>query len=328
MVIPTLNEEKNIDRVLKSIYSQDYPKESLEVFVVDNESIDNTLKIAKKYPVKIILSTVKDAQYGKMLAFKKSKGEYFIYIDADIEFRHNQYLKMMLKPLLEDKEIVGSFTRMYISKEDGLLNRYLTLDPLQRDPIYEFFSPSIESVITERKLGYDICRYFLGKIPPAGRCLFRVKYVKDSPINKAVKFMDLDNLAILVKAGYNKFAYVPEAGYYHHHAGSFRQLIQKRLRNINRNYLPDMENRHYTWFAVNNGKDAIKIVLLLLYAHSIILPFLRGLYRSVKHREVAGLLEPFVILTLTDTIIYGFLSSPVGRTAAQKLVKALFRIRI
>jgi len=49
VIIPTLNEEKNIGRCLESIGKQTYPKERIEVIVVDNNSMDKTRKIVKKF---------------------------------------------------------------------------------------------------------------------------------------------------------------------------------------------------------------------------------------------------------------------------------------
>jgi len=116
IAIPTYNEEKSIDRCLKSIFMQDYPKELLEVFVVDGYSTDNTVKIAKKYPAKLIYNKARDAEAGKMIALKKAQGELFIYLDADIELRGGGWLRKMVRPLQEDPEIIGSFTRVVQKK--------------------------------------------------------------------------------------------------------------------------------------------------------------------------------------------------------------------
>ena len=54
VIIPCRNEEKYIVKCLDSIVSQDYPKENLEVLVVDGMSEDGTKEIiqdySKKYP--------------------------------------------------------------------------------------------------------------------------------------------------------------------------------------------------------------------------------------------------------------------------------------
>ena len=49
IVLPTWNEEKVILGKLENIYSQDYPKELLEVIIIDANSSDKTLDIVKKW---------------------------------------------------------------------------------------------------------------------------------------------------------------------------------------------------------------------------------------------------------------------------------------
>ena len=50
IIVRTKNEERWIGHCLKSIYEQNYP--SFEVIIVDNKSTDNTLEIAKRFPIK------------------------------------------------------------------------------------------------------------------------------------------------------------------------------------------------------------------------------------------------------------------------------------
>ena len=54
IIIATLNNERTIDECLKAIFELNYPKDFLEVIVVDGCSKDATVKIAEKYPVKVI----------------------------------------------------------------------------------------------------------------------------------------------------------------------------------------------------------------------------------------------------------------------------------
>jgi glycosyltransferase involved in cell wall biosynthesis len=49
VIIPCRNEEKFISKCLDSIIQQDYPKENLEVLVIDGMSEDKTREIIQKY---------------------------------------------------------------------------------------------------------------------------------------------------------------------------------------------------------------------------------------------------------------------------------------
>lgn len=83
IIITTKNEEKNIGSCLESIRKQAYSQNKLEIIVVDNLSTDKTREIAKKYTQNIFLKgPERSAQrnYG----LNKAKGEYLLYLDADM----------------------------------------------------------------------------------------------------------------------------------------------------------------------------------------------------------------------------------------------------
>src|SRR3990172_113240 len=309
VIIPTLNEEKNIKRCLSSIFRQTYPKKRLEVIIVDDSSTDKTVNIAKKYPVKIIVHNNKHGEIGKMIGFRNASGKYAIYIDADVELKGTMWFQKMVKPLEENGTVIGSFTRKYSRKSDPPLERYYALDPLQRDIVYKMFSPSIKSVIKEKHKDYFVLEYKENRIPPACRVLYRRKELLKEVKNYNM-FLELDFLVVMTKKGFNKFAYVSKAGLYHHHAKSLKELIRKRKYNIRNVYLKTYEKKLYKWFDLKNLIDLFKIVLLIVYSNTIFPGVIVGLYKSIKYKDWAGMYEPVVSLFITDIIIWEFLNNP------------------
>ncbi len=86
IIITTKNEEKVLERLLKSVFKQTYLK--LEVIVVDNFSSDNTRVIAKKFKVNFFqFGPERSAQ--RNFGAKKSKGKYLLFLDADMELTEN-----------------------------------------------------------------------------------------------------------------------------------------------------------------------------------------------------------------------------------------------
>lgn len=53
VVVTIKNEENNIENCLKSIESQSYPQEKIEIIVVDNNSTDCTKKISRRFTNKV-----------------------------------------------------------------------------------------------------------------------------------------------------------------------------------------------------------------------------------------------------------------------------------
>ena len=308
VAIPTYNEEAELETCLNAVFRQKYPLSLLEVLIVDNYSIDKTLQIARKYPVKILMNKIKDAQISKMIALRKSHGELFMYLDADLEILGSNWFDELSQPLLNDPKIVGSFTKFVSFPSDAPLCRYLSYETIQKDPIYEFFSASVESTIIERKGNYAICEYATGKIPSSGLCLFKKKALLSVwNLKKDKKFMELDNLVKLVNAGYNKFAYVPGPGMHHPFVKNLNDIFRKRLRNIRKNYLNQDTPRLYTWFDLKTVRGILKVFLWMIYVNTFVLPILRGIRKSIRNKDWACMYEPILAFLETWVIIYGFI---------------------
>ncbi len=100
IIVPAYNEEKTILKTLKSINNIDYPKEKLEVFVIDDGSKDKTKEIIKNYVKdKSQFTLISHKNMGKAASMNKvlnlTKGEFFACLDAD-SFVESQTLKKML----------------------------------------------------------------------------------------------------------------------------------------------------------------------------------------------------------------------------------------
>ena len=83
IIIPTYNAEKFIVNLLESVF--DNSVEDMEVIIVDDCSSDNTVKIAKGYPVKVIqLDTNSGPAKARNIGVKEARGDIIFFLDADI----------------------------------------------------------------------------------------------------------------------------------------------------------------------------------------------------------------------------------------------------
>lgn len=313
----TYNEEKNIEGSLTSIFNQDYPKDRLEVIVVDDHSTDRTLEIVKKFPVKIFHNGKRDGDLSATIGFNNATGDFYTAVGADMQFRGRDWFRQMIKPLMENPDMPAAFTIYYSHPKDSLITKYLNLDPIQRDLIYQTFSIGFDQVEKEKKNGYYICHYSPDKIPPQTHGLYRVSTMRKI-IEKQKIYYDMGNLILLVKAGYTRFGYVPSAGYYHFHADNLMHLLKKRMRNIERSYLRygtqvSTKESQFKWIDLSSFKDILKIIFLIVSANLFIPIFLLSLYKSIRHRSWLYLLEAPITLALVDTILFTFLKDPRGR---------------
>ncbi len=82
IILPVRNEEKYIKTCLEQVFSQIYPKEKMEVLVVDGMSKDKTREIARQFPVRILNNPKGQRASGLNVGIKNSRGEIFLRVDA------------------------------------------------------------------------------------------------------------------------------------------------------------------------------------------------------------------------------------------------------
>lgn len=110
VIIPTLNEEEHIESVVN--FAKNQPRVS-EVIVVDDKSIDQTVKIAIHNGAKVITST----KLGKGASMKDgilcSKNEVIAFLDGDIDPYPQNTIKLLTDPILkgEVEFVKSSFSR-------------------------------------------------------------------------------------------------------------------------------------------------------------------------------------------------------------------------
>ncbi|BCD60566.1 MULTISPECIES: glycosyltransferase family 2 protein [unclassified Nitratiruptor] len=100
VIIPIFNEEKYIAKCLDSIIEQEYPKEKMEVLLIDGGSSDKTIDIIKQYQEKypffrLLHNSKKIVPTAMNIGIKNAKGEYIIRLDA-----HSSYPKDYLRKLI------------------------------------------------------------------------------------------------------------------------------------------------------------------------------------------------------------------------------------
>lgn len=93
IVVVTKNCEETIAKALASIFRSEYPKK--EVLVVDGESDDDTLEVARRFPVQIYSDKGKGLGYARDLGRRKARGEFVAYCDGEKVIEKNWFGKLM-----------------------------------------------------------------------------------------------------------------------------------------------------------------------------------------------------------------------------------------
>jgi len=107
IIITTKNEERNIRNCLKSLENQDFPREEIEVVVVDNDSADRTKEIARRYTDKVFnWGPERSAQ--RNFGAQKTEGNYILYLDADMILSRD-VIKNCVSKMEGDGELAGLY---------------------------------------------------------------------------------------------------------------------------------------------------------------------------------------------------------------------------
>jgi len=130
VVIPTYNEERNIERCLESLKKQTLPRYKYEIIVVDGNSKDRTVELAKKYADKVIQQKSEGVGGARNDGVKIAKSELIATTDADT-----------IVPNFWLKRIVNNFT-----KGGNIVVVYGPMEPMEKKIKYEISLDLINAI--------------------------------------------------------------------------------------------------------------------------------------------------------------------------------------
>ena len=131
IIVPSYNEGKNIKNTLERLIDLEYPKDKLEIIVVDDGSKDNTYEIAKEYEEKYnFIKVYKKENGGKSSALnygiKRSSGEIIVTLDADSIPEKDSLIKMLKYMYYYNADIVVPAIQTINTKK--LIEKYQYID--------------------------------------------------------------------------------------------------------------------------------------------------------------------------------------------------------
>jgi glycosyltransferase involved in cell wall biosynthesis len=115
VIIPCLNEEHFLPKLLKNLNSQTFKK--FEVIVVDGNSTDKTAEVVTKfksnYPLQLVSTEVRNVSFQRNLGAKNATGKVLIFFDADTQI---------------PKDYLQKITLAFQKKHPHFLSTYISVD--------------------------------------------------------------------------------------------------------------------------------------------------------------------------------------------------------
>jgi glycosyltransferase involved in cell wall biosynthesis len=299
---------------LQSIKDQDYPKDKVEVIIVDGGSIDKTIEIANHFNARIVVRECyqQDQESRRAVGLFNARNEILAYIDSDNILPHKKWFKTMTKPFLENKNIIATQPLRYTyDKKYSLLNRYFALfgvnDPVpyylnKRDRL-SWAEKSWKLLGDSKDMGY----YYLVKfdqenVPTLGCNGFLIRKTillkaKCEPPN----FGHIDVNHDLIKLGYNTYGIVKD-DIIHLTGNTFFNFLRKRMRYMIQYYLNDRFVRRYQLYS--STKDKQKLALFIFNSLTLLKTTSDSIKGYKKIPDIAWFLHP--IMCWCILFVYGF----------------------
>ena len=107
LIIPTKNEQQNISHCLESIKQQNFSAQEIETVVIDNNSTDQTKKIARQYTNKVF-NCGPERSVQRNFGAHKAQGEILGFIDADMILSPG-VIQEVAEKFAQDKDLAGLY---------------------------------------------------------------------------------------------------------------------------------------------------------------------------------------------------------------------------
>ena len=303
-VTPMKEKDFRVIEMLKSIRSQNYPQNKIEIIIIDGGSNPEVLQACKEYKVKIYdnpKQLAEGAGMGKDQGIWKSKGELIVISESDIEYIEKDWIRNMIKPFKENKNIFATMPKLFVHPRDNVINRYLSYVGVDPFAIYRSLEGQLGLGVNLKEIKKK--GYFLLKLNKEAPFCFGSNgfMFKRELINEVGDYaQDVEFIARLANANYCDFAVVENASVWHKNVGGLYDFIRKRIkwtRNYSKYYVK--QKKDFNW--ITNKKEFFFYVLknMLIFPQIPI-----SISRAVYFKDSAWLFHAPLMFFSTGLNIY------------------------
>lgn len=283
-IIPTLNAAALLDNCLASIARQTYPRDRYEIILADAMSKDGTREIAAKYGAIVIDDRGRDMEQGKRLALQHATGEYIVFVDADNELTHSDYLELAIRALAENPQALGVESYYLPSPKMTSFCAYVTALLHISDPICWLMTVSPRLVAREGEVERwtipgDSMAYPLG----ANGFVFRRADLE--AVRAREQFQDTHVALHLMEMGKREWLRIRGRGVHHYYVQTLPAFVQKRRRAMV-HFLNVRGDTDVSWL---KQKPPVPGWLAALYCASIVGPAYHTVVGLARDRDVRWL---------------------------------------
>lgn len=326
VIIATFNSARTLPLVLASIRRQSYPKNCIEILVVDGGSIDQTVVIAKKFGCRIIPNLKVEPINAKYVGYLQAKGAYIMFMDHDEVLINPESISAKIELLRDNPSVKAAIGSGYQSpKGYNIINRYIN----EFGDSFSFFmyrlSKNADFFLTSMRRRYPVVLETLHyavfdlsarpgapiiELVTAGSVIDARFYKKMFPEIKK-KYYLMPHLLHLLRQTHPLLGIVKNDVILHYSSDTFRRYIPKIIWRVKNNIFYT-ETIGVSGFAGREDYETpffrLKKYLFVPYACSLILPCLDAAYLMVTRKDLSYSIHvPLTIMTVLFILCYSLL---------------------
>ncbi|HEU6448132.1 MAG TPA: glycosyltransferase [Verrucomicrobiae bacterium] len=301
-IIPVLNAAGILENCLQSIRKQDYPQDKLEIIVGDAGSTDGTRELAQRYGA--IVADDKDGRNiedGKRAALVHATGDYVVFIDADNEIAHPDYIRRGVEALAANPNVFGVESYYLPSPRMTSFCSYLTCllhisDPvawmMSIKPVFVGENGEVETwKFPERSLAY-----------PVGSNGFIFRKTELDLAGATKNYSDTHTSVNLIQAtGKREWLRIKSRGVHHYYVATLGEFLKKRRRATC--HFLDMQKEHgFSW---TERKPRIPGWLACALCVTFIAPVFQMLIQLARTRDLRWLWHPWASFFSALGVLWG-----------------------
>ncbi|MFA6524328.1 MAG: glycosyltransferase family 2 protein [Candidatus Paceibacterota bacterium] len=215
IIVPCYNEEKTITITINSLLNLDYPKDKLQLFIVDDGSKDNTWQVIQEF-----------TKYENIKVFHKKNGGKYTALNLGLEKVETPFLGCLDSDSFVDSQALKRIMTYFYDKDTMAVAPSIIVDKPKN------------ILQGAQKAEYDMAVYnkkmlaFLGGIhvTPGPFSIFRKKVFEDlGPYRHAHNTEDQE-IALRMQEHHYKIEHCPDAYVYTIAPNTVKKLYRQRLR--------------------------------------------------------------------------------------------------
>jgi glycosyltransferase involved in cell wall biosynthesis len=317
-IMPVLNAAGLLENCLNSIVRQTYPRHRYEILIMDGGSSDRSQEIARGYGATVIEDKVsRHMEDSKSVALSRATGDYIVFVDADNEITHPDYVELAVKALQKFPEAMGVEGYYPPSSRMSSLCAYLTHLLHISDPVLWLMSVKPILVGTDGEteiwtLPTDSLAY------PLGANGFVYRRADLLTVKADERFQDVHVAVYLLQTGKRQWLRIRGRGVHHYYVQDLGTFLRKRRRAMV-HFLNTRREFKFSWL---EKKPRIPGWLACVYGLTFVGPLYHALVGLMRDKDVRWLWHIPTSFVSVLGIVWGYVTHRL-RPNEKRLVSSL-----